>query len=70
MRRPIYDLEIDEPSAITGEPEINETHFAYAAYLLTLGSGLAISFYLQAPEKYNTMLQQFPHAILKGFGLE
>lgn len=64
------EIEKDEPSLITGEPEINETHFAYAAYLLALGSGLAISFYLQAPEKYNAMLQQFSHAILKGFGLE
>jgi len=64
------ELEIDEPSRITGEPEVNETHFAYTVYLLLLGSGLATSFYLQNPEKYSAMLQQFPHAILKGFGLE
>ncbi len=64
------ELEQDAPSLITGEPEINETHFTYAVYLLALGSGLAISFYLQNPERYNAMLQQFPHAILRGFGLE
>lgn len=70
MRWPRYELGIDEPSAIIGDPEINETHFAYAAYLLLLGSAEATLFYLQAPEKYNAMLQQFPHAILKELGLE
>ena len=64
------ELEINESSAISGEPEVNETHFAYAAYLLLLGSGLATFFYFQAPEKYSAILQQFPQAILKGFGLE
>ena len=70
MRRFRAELEIDEPNRIMGDPEINETHFAYAAYLMLLGSGLAISFYLQDPERYNVMLRQIPNAIATGFGLK
>lgn len=64
------ELEQDTPSLITGEPEINITHFAYAAYLLLLGSGLARLSYFQYPDRYNAMLQQFSRVIEMGFGLK